>query len=236
MRLVVAALALVLAFGCKEESAPPRNLPLDGPARTVEAPPSGPKVPEIPPGSPKVAFLGDSITAGLHLSADLAFPAVLQREFAAAGMPFELVNAGVSGDTSSGGERRIDFLLQSKPDVVVIELGGNDGLRGQPAEVVDANLRSIVYKCRAAYAKVLLLGVQLPTSLGSEYVTQFEALYPRLSAQLSVSFVPKFMDGVGGDPAMNLPDGLHPTAKGHERIAQNVAPGLREVLNELGRR
>ena len=78
--------------------------------------------------------------------------------------------------------------------------------------------------------------VQLPTSLGSEYVTQFEALYPRLSTQLSVSFVPKFMDGVGGDPAMNLPDGLHPTAKGHERIAQNVAPGLREVLNELGRR
>ncbi|MBM3987694.1 MAG: arylesterase [Planctomycetes bacterium] len=236
MRLALAALALAFALGCKEEPSPSRDQPLDGPARTTEAPAPAPKAPEIPPGSPKVAFLGDSITAGLHLSSEFAFPAVLQRDFAAAGMPFELVNAGVSGDTSAGGHRRIDFLLQSKPDIVVIELGGNDGLRGQPAEVVDANLRSIVYKCRAKYARVLLLGVQLPVSLGSEYVTQFEELYPCISRQLSVSFVPNFMDGVGGVPTMNLPDGLHPTAKGHERIAQNVAPGLREVLNELGRR
>jgi acyl-CoA thioesterase-1 len=236
MRLAFAALALAFVLGCKEEPATPRDLPLEGPARTSEVAPPAPKAPEIPPGSPKVAFLGDSITAGLHLSADLAFPAVLQREFAAAGMPFELINAGISGDTSSGGERRVDFLLQSKPDIVVVELGGNDGLRGQPVEVVDANLRSIVYKCRAKYAKVLLLGVQLPTSLGSDYVTQFEALYPRLATQLSVSFVPNFMEGVGGDPAMNLPDGLHPTAKGHERLAHNITAGLREVLEELGPR
>jgi len=234
MRLALAALAAAFALGCTQESAAPRDPSLDARARAADTP--APQAPTIPPGSPRVAFLGDSITAGLHLPSELAFPAVLQRDFAAEGLPFELVNAGRSGDTSADGVRRIESLLQSSPDVVVIELGGNDGLRGQPTEVIDANLRSIVYKCRAKYARVLLLGVQLPASLGSEYVAQFEELYLRLSRQLSVSFVPKFMDGVGGVPTMNLPDGLHPTAKGHERIARNVAPGLREVLNELGRR
>jgi acyl-CoA thioesterase-1 len=233
MRFSVAVLALGFALACKDERPPQRNLPGDGPAR-VETP--APKAPEIPPGSPTVVFLGDSITAGLHLAADLAFPAVLQRELAAEGLPFVLVNAGVSGDTSSGGETRIDYILENKPDLVVIELGGNDGLRGQPTDVVDANLRSLIYKCRAKYVPVILLGVQLPPSLGPDYVAQFDALFPRLAAQESVPFVPKFMEGVGGVPEMNLPDGLHPTAKGHERIARNVLPKLREELKRLPKR
>lgn len=187
--------------------------------------------PAIPADAPLVVFLGDSISAGLHLRADQAFPAVLQRELARTGRTFRLVNAGVSGDTSAGGTQRIDWLLKQKPAVVVVELGGNDGLRGQDVAVIEANLRTIVQKTRDAGARVLLLGVQLPTNYGRAYTESFAAIYPRIAADLGVPFVPHFMDRVGGHPEFTLEDGLHPTARGHELLAENVAPGLGEVLD-----
>jgi len=217
--------------GVGSEELEPR-LPGDGAARDAGL--AAVEAPAVPDDAPLVVFLGDSIAAGLHLAAGEAFPAVLQRELAAEGLPFRFVNAGVSGDTSAGGLRRIDWLLEQGPDVVVVELGGNDGLRGQPPEAVEANLRAIVAAAREHGARVLLLGVRLPPSLGAEYVAAFEAIYPSLADELELAFVPFFMEGVAGEPELNLPDGLHPTAEGHRRLAERIAPAMRDLLEAVG--
>jgi acyl-CoA thioesterase I len=178
----------------------------------------------------RVAFLGDSISAGLHLAADQAFPAIVQRRLAAKGLRFELMNGGVSGDTTAGGLRRVDWLLKRSPRVVVIELGGNDGMRGVPVDSIEANLRAIIAKVTAAHARVLLLGMRIPPSYGPEYVTAFEAMYPRLARELALPFVPFFMEGVAGRSELNLPDGIHPTPAGHEKLADAVAAPLEKLL------
>ncbi|MFN0008635.1 MAG: arylesterase [Planctomycetota bacterium] len=186
--------------------------------------------PAVPADAPRVVFLGDSISAGLHLEPGQAFPALLQRTLAAEGHPFQLVNAGVSGDTSAGGLRRLDWLLEQEPEVLVVELGGNDGLRGQPLGEIEARLREIVQRAQAAGARVLLLGVRVPPSLGAEYAGGFEAIYPRLAQELDCALVPYFMEGTAGVPGQMLEDGIHPSAAGHARLAENVAPALRELL------
>jgi acyl-CoA thioesterase I len=182
---------------------------------------------------PKVAFLGDSLAAGLHLPADQAFPAVVQRMLAARGKPFELLNAGVSGDTSAGGLRRVDWIMKQSPALVVVELGANDGLRGQPVAQVEQNLRGIIARIREHGAAVMLLGVRIPLSYGASYVDAFAALYPRIAQDMQVPYVPFFMEGVAGVPDMNLPDGIHPTAQGHEIIAKRLAEPLAEQLAKL---
>lgn len=236
-RALLLTLALALAScGSGAQSEAPRATAyspesLAGPA--AEASTRSPAAPEIPAGAPRVVFLGDSIAAGLHLEPAQAFPAVVQRLLAAEGRPFELVNAGVSGDTSAGGLRRLDWLLNQAPDVLVLELGGNDGLRGQEVREIEARLRQIAQRAESAGVRVLLLGVRLPPSLGREYVAAFEALYPRLAEELELAFVPSFMQGVGGVTGMMLDDGLHPSRAGHARIAAHMAPVLAELLGEL---
>jgi len=180
--------------------------------------------------TPLVVFLGDSISAGLDVAAEDAFPAQLQRKLATTEAAFRLVNAGVSGDTTAGGLRRLDWLLAQKPAVVVVELGANDGLRGGPHAEIERNLREILAKVRAGGAAPLLLGMRLPPSYGPDYEAGFEALYVRLAEELRVAFVPYFMAGVAGVPERNQPDGLHPTPQGHTRLADNVAPALRALL------
>jgi acyl-CoA thioesterase-1 len=236
LRRAICAVLLVAVAACDTRTAAevPRALPGEAASRVAaEATTPGSTAPAIPADAPLVVVLGDSIAAGLHLSAEQAFPAVLQRELAAAGSPFRLVNAGVSGDTSAGGLRRIDWILKQEPDVLVVELGGNDGLRGQDLAGVESNLRGIVERAKASGARVVLLGVQIPTSYGADYAGKFSAIYPRIAADLGVDIVPEFLAGVGGVADMNLEDGLHPTAAGHERVAQNVAPVLRRVLASL---
>ncbi len=179
---------------------------------------------------PVVVFLGDSLTAGLGLSADEAWPTLVGAKLAAAGTPIRAVNAGVSGDTSAGGLRRLAWLLKQQPDVIVVELGANDGLRGQPVTGIEANLREIVERSRAAGARVLLLGLQMPPSLGGEYTRQFADLYPRIARDLDVPLVPFMLAGVAGDPKLNLPDGIHPNAEGQRRVAELVRPHLEAVL------
>jgi acyl-CoA thioesterase-1 len=237
--LLVSACAQGLLACGRGEDAEPRGFgngaaALDGPAPYADEGAS--EAPAIPADAPKVLFLGDSIAAGLHLPASAAFPAVVQRLLAAEGAPFRLVNAGVSGDTSAGGLRRLDWLLAQEPDVLVVELGGNDGLRGQPVDDIEDRLREIVTRAQAAGARVLLLGVRLPPSLGGEYVREFEGLYARLADELDVAYVPFFMEGAAGEPARMLDDGIHPNAAGHERIAAKVAPALAELLGELAPR
>jgi acyl-CoA thioesterase-1 len=185
---------------------------------------------------PKVAFLGDSISAGLHLPSDQAYPAVVQRLLAARGKPFELLNAGVSGDTTAGGLRRVAWILKQRPALVVVELGANDGMRGQPVAEIEQNLRAIIERIRDHGAAVMLLGMRIPPSYGQSYVESFDAIYPRLAKELDIPFVPFFMQEVVTDPKLNLPDGIHPTKDGHERLAQNVAGPLEKVLAGLPQR
>lgn len=177
-----------------------------------------------------VAILGDSITAGYGLAAEQAYPALL-----APLLPgWKVVNAGVSGDTSAGGLRRLDWVLKGKPRVVVIALGANDGLRGLPLEQLEANLRAMVAKVRAAGATPLLIGMRMPKNLGPAYTAAFDALYPRLAAELAVPLLPFLLDGVALDPALNQSDLVHPNAKGQQVIAAKVAAWLKPLLPAAG--
>jgi acyl-CoA thioesterase-1 len=222
-RLLLCAVCGVFLLACKPEPEPTR---LDGlvaiPQPPVAAPPSD--------AGPKVVFLGDSISAGIHLAADEAFPAVLQRKLKARGTPFDLVNGGVSGDTTAGGVRRLDWLLKQKPKVVVIELGANDAMRGIAPAEVEKNLRAIVAGVRAADATPLLLGMRIPPSYGQEHAADFAKVYERVADDLDVAFVPFFMKDVAGVAALNLEDGIHPTSKGHEKLAESVEDKLLELL------
>lgn len=180
---------------------------------------------------PLVVFLGDSLTAGYGLTPEQAFPALIGDALAREGHPIHVVNAGVSGDTSAGGLRRVSWVLSQKPTVLVVELGANDGLRGQAAEL-EQNLAAIVEKARAAGAKVLLLGMKLPPNYGHDYTKSFAAAYPDLARRLDVPLVPFLLEGVAGRPELNQQDGLHPNAAGQRIVAANVLPRLREVLKQ----
>jgi acyl-CoA thioesterase-1 len=183
-----------------------------------------------------VVFLGDSLTAGLGVDGDQAFPAVIGRELAAEGVPVRVVNAGVSGDTTAGGVSRLDWILRQSPDIVVVELGANDGLRGLDLGEAEANLRQIITRARAAGADVLLLGMQMPPSHGPEYAERFRDLYPRLARELSVALVPFLLDGVGGSARLNQADGIHPDAEGQRILATNVLAKLRPLVHERAAR
>ncbi|MGQ0553130.1 MAG: arylesterase [Planctomycetota bacterium] len=226
---------LLAVFGaCSEAEAPPA-------AGSGSVPAASPAVgAETDAGSgaaatrerPLVVFLGDSLTAGFGLSVEQAYPALLEELLASEGRLVEVQNAGVSGDTTAGGRSRLDWLLRRKPDLLVVALGGNDGLRGLSVAASTENLRAIITGARAAGAAVLLLGLRMPPNYGPQYTTEFAAMYGALAEELDVPLVPYFLEGVGGDPALNLPDGIHPNAEGQRRVAQNVLPALRELLEE----
>lgn len=181
---------------------------------------------------PLVVFLGDSLTAGFGLGETLAFPRHVADELAEQGMPIRVVNAGVSGDTSAGGLARLDWLLSMNPEVVVVELGANDGLRGLDLESTEANLRAIVERCQENEVEVLLLGMRMPPNFG-DYAEDFHDIYRRLAEDFGIGSIPFLLEGVGGHPELNLPDGMHPNEEGHRRLAENVTPALADVLRGL---
>lgn len=226
MRTTLSLLGLFLAaaalFGCS-----PR-VPDEAPVAVQPRSPAA----ERPSASnePFVIFLGDSLTAGLGLAADQAYPALLQRRLEKEGIPVRSLNAGVSGDTSAGGLTRLDWLLSQKPDVLVVGLGGNDGLRGLPLEQTEKNLREIVRRAQAAGVDVLLLGMQIPPNYGPEYTQGFAEIYTRIAKEMNVPLVPFLLEGVGGVEKLNQADGIHPTAEGQEKVAEVVAPYLEKVL------
>jgi acyl-CoA thioesterase-1 len=179
-----------------------------------------------------VAFLGDSITAGYGLTAEEAYPALVEAGLRArpATAGWTVANGGVSGDTSAGGLRRIDWLLKAKPAVVVIVLGGNDGLRGLPVAALEANLRGIIAKVRATGAKPMLIGMRVPLNLGPDYAAAFAAVYPRLAAELDVPLLPFLLEGVAMQPQLNQADQIHPNAEGQRRVAALVLAWLAPLL------
>lgn len=181
-----------------------------------------------------VLFFGDSLTAGYGLDdpADDSFPSVVQTKIDSAKLPYKVVNAGVSGETSAGGKGRIDWALKQKVDVFVLELGANDGLRGIPTTETAANLQAIADRVKAKYpqAKLVLLGMQMPPSMGAAYTADFKAVFPRIAQRNHMALVPFLLQGVGGVPALNQQDGIHPTAAGAKIVAANVWAVLKDVL------
>ena len=174
---------------------------------------------------PKImVFLGDSLTAGYGLDPDEAYPALVQKKIDAAGLPWHVVNAGISGDTTAGGLRRLDWILRQKADLFVIELGANDGLRGINPEVTHANLKKLIERIRERVAgvSIVLAGMRVPTNLGFEHTRDFAAIYPALAKECGVALVPFLLEGVGGHPELNQADGIHPTAEGQSILAENV--------------
>lgn len=228
----IATLALTLVIpglagcdrGTAEEARVPRAQPAVAPAPAAPAPAARAEE------GPLVIFLGDSLTAGLGLPADQAYPAVLGRRLQAEGAPVRVLNAGVSGDTTAGGLARLGWLLKQKPDVLVVGLGANDGLRGLELAETEKNLREIVRRAKASGVRVLLLGMKIPPNYGPDYTERFEEMYPKIAKDLDVPLVPFLLEGVGGVADLNQGDGVHPTARGQEMVADNVEPYLVKIL------
>ena len=184
-------------------------------------------------GEGVVVALGDSLTAGLGVAADEAFPARLQARLRAEGYDYRVVNAGVSGDTTAGGLRRVDWALRAHPDVVIVALGANDGLRGQSPQAIRANLEEIVERLQASGARVLLVGMRLPPNYGAEYTKEFEAVFPAVARRAKIALMPFLLDGVAADPRLTQADGIHPTAAGQQMIADRLWPYLRPLLRPV---
>lgn len=181
-----------------------------------------------------IVFFGDSLTAGYGLAdpGTQAYPALIQEKINAAGLPWRIVNAGLSGETTSGGLRRVDWILRQPIDIFVLALGGNDGLRGIDPSVSRANLQKIVDRVRAKYpkAKIVLAGMQMPPAMGEDFSRDFERMFPDVAEKTDATLVPFLLEGVGGRVELNQPDRIHPTAKGHALIAETVWKVLRPLL------
>lgn len=181
-----------------------------------------------------ILFFGDSITAGHGIDKQDAYPALIQQKIDSLGWDYKVVNGGLSGETSSGGLRRIDWMLRQPVSVFVLELGGNDGLRGIDTDVTKSNLQKIMDKVREQYpdAAIILAGMQVPPNLGSDYTEAFRQVYPVLAEKNDVELIPFLLEGVGGNKALNQSDGIHPTAEGHQVVAQNVWEVLKPILRQ----
>ncbi|MBV9775288.1 MAG: arylesterase [Gemmatimonadetes bacterium] len=179
-----------------------------------------------------VLFLGTSLTAGLGVDPDDAYPARVQAKIDSAGIPFRVVNAGSSGETSAGALRRLDWLLRQPFDVLVLETGANDMLRGSDPDSTRANLEAIIRRVRAARpgTQIVLVGMMALPNLGREYGAKFQAIYPDLARKYQLPLIPFLLEKVAGKPSLNLPDGMHPNETGHRLVAQTVWAGLEPIL------
>lgn len=187
------------------------------------------------PVSRTVLFFGDSLTAGYGLEDPEAqsYPAMIQRKIDAAHLPWHVVNAGLSGETSAGGLRRVDWVLNQKVDVFVLELGANDGLRGTPPAVTEANLQAIIERVRTKYpgASIVLAGMRMPPNMGSDYAGAFQSIYPDLAKRDGITLIPFLLEGVAMMPGLNQGDGIHPTASGAAIVADGVWKTIQPILS-----
>ena len=220
----LASLVLISAGSAAIACAPPAEAP--APAATATPAPA--------PEAPVVLFLGTSLTAGLGLDPAQAYPERIAERIRAAGLPHRVVNAGVSGETAAAARRRLDWLLKQRVDVLVIETGANDGLRGQDPDATRADIQALIARARELRpaTRILLVGMQAPPNLGRPYAERFRAIYPELARANEIALVPFLLDGVAGVPGLNQPDGVHPTAAGQERVAENVWAVLRPLLSD----
>ena len=178
----------------------------------------------------RIVAFGDSLTAGLGVAADEAYPARLQERLRREGYDYRVINAGVSGDTTAGGLRRVDWVLRTKPAIVIVALGANDGLRGQPVAAMRDNLTRIVERLQAAGARVLVAGMRVPPNYGDAYAREFAAVFPAVARRTGVPLAPFLLDGVAAVAALNQADGIHPNAQGHAVMADRLWPYLLPLL------
>lgn len=218
---LLTALLIVFGLGCSDAGKPAQ------PEKTVE------KKDSLATTKTKtIVFFGNSLTAGYGLSPSEAFPAVIQHTIDSLNLPYRVVNAGVSGETSTGGDSRIDWILRQPLDVFVLELGANDGLRGIPLAQTRKSLQSIIDKVKAKYpnARLVLAGMQIPPNMGQDYTNEFRKIYPELAKKNDMALIPFLLKDVGGEARLNQQDGIHPTAEGHQIVAGNVWEVLKDVL------
>jgi len=229
-RLIGLVLAFVCATaGCQKE--PAREAPAT-PARSASLP-ATPADPDAPPPRPRIVAFGDSLTAGLGLLEQEAYPALVQRKLDAAGYEFEVVNAGVSGDTSAGALRRLDWALQGDVKVLIVAFGGNDGLRGLPVSQMKENLSNIIDNARERNIVVILAGMEAPPNFGQEYATQFRQAFRDVALNKRVLFLPFLLNNVAGKPELNQADGIHPNQQGTQMVADSVWAILEPLLDQM---
>ena len=199
-----------------------------------------PTVPTAPSGNlrtandaPIIVAFGDSLTAGLGITQDLSYPAQLQQRIRQAGYDYQVINAGVNGDTTAGGLRRVEWVLKSRPSIVILELGANDGLRGQQLEETSSNLEQIIQRFQEEEVTVILAGMKIPPNYGLDYTSRFSEMYQTLANHYQIAIIPFFLEGVAAIPSLNQADGIHPTAQGYTLVVENVMNVLEPKLMEL---
>lgn len=238
MRLPLSAILILFLVSCGSPS--DREATITVPEESVtqdESSVTPPSTADAPTSddSVRIVFLGDSITAGYGLNTESAFPALVGMQLADAGYTVRVIDAGISGDTSSGGLNRVEWLLQERVDILVLELGGNDGLRGIDLSLTKSNLGGIIDKTRQAWtdAEIVLVGMEVPPNLGHEYTTQFASMYPEVAASHGVKLIPFIGEGFGAITHLLQNDGIHPTAEGHRIIAERVLATLEPLVSSL---
>lgn len=225
--LVCLLLILVLG-GCDSEPSPPSSPPSVISSRAE--PSISISSSTVRQDTPRIVAFGDSLTAGLGVAQDQSYPAQLQAQLDQAGYHYRVINAGVSGDTTAGGLRRLDWVLKSKPAIVIIELGVNDALRGQPLAAMTSNLSELIVRLQDTETTVVLAGMKIPPNYGLDYTTGFESMFALLANKHGVTLIPFLLEGVAARPGLNQADGIHPTSAGYEIVADTVMASLAPLL------
>lgn len=214
----------LLLLGCGEKNA----------KRDAEktSPPQETTVTETPDSNKKILFFGDSLTAGYGLEVSQAFPALIQQKIDSLGLDYTVINAGLSGETTASGKNRLEWVLQDDIDIIIIELGANDGLRGVPLRETESNLQSMVdtVQSKLPNAKIILAGMKIPPNMGPDYTSKFESLFPELASSENITLIPFLLENVAGIPELNQGDGIHPTVAGQKLVAENVWEVLGPML------
>lgn len=220
--LVIFMIGFLLSCGNRNETAKKEDLPVDSTTR------SGANTPE----KKNILFFGNSLTAGYGVEPSESFPALIRQRIDSLGLPYNVVNAGVSGETTSGGNGRIDWVLQQPVDIFILELGANDGLRGIPVTETRKNLQAIIDKVKSKYpqARIILAGMQIPPNMGQKYTREFREVFSELANENKIELVPFLLEGVGGEAHLNQADGIHPNPEGHKLLAENVWKHLEKFL------
>ena len=201
-------------------------------ASTSRKPKEVQTTPAIVENKPRVVILGDSLTAGLGLDIDKAYPALVEKQLEILGYPTEILNAGQSGDTTAGGVQRVDWILQQKPDLLLVELGANDGMRGVPLPEIKNNLTTIIQKAKKSNTPVFLMDMYVPPNLGKEYSDEFHELFSTIAEEQNIPLIPFLLIDVAGKPELNQADGIHPTAEGHILMSKVVLEGITQWRSE----
>lgn len=214
---------MLLAASCGEKKQQEENNKVSAEEEVVE---------ETAGSGKKILFFGDSLTAGYGLELGQAFPSVIQQRIDSLGLDYTVINAGLSGETTASGKNRLDWVLEDDMDIVIIELGANDGLRGVPISETKANLQQMIDQVQQDLpdAKIILAGMKIPPNMGPEYTSQFENIFPTLAEQENIALIPFLLEDVAGIPELNQGDGIHPTVEGQKLVAENVWEILKPML------